>query len=94
MPGVGKEAHDGAADVPGRAGDPDDGLVHGGGDNAAFVRRMAELIEDPAWNVDYHGFWDDPDHGGTGVFDPDRGRAVPVPEARAAFLEAFGDTRP
>jgi hypothetical protein len=68
----------------------DDGLVHGGGDNAAFVHRMARLIEDPSWNVDYHGFWEDPDGGGSGVFDPDAGRRVPVPGARAAFLEEFG----
>lgn len=66
----------------------DDGLVHGGGDNAVFVQRMAALIKDPAWRIDYHAFWEDP---GQGVVDPDAsGRAVAVPNARAAFLAAFG----
>jgi hypothetical protein len=33
-----------------------DGLVHGGGDNPVFVERMAALIKDPAWRIDYHAF--------------------------------------
>ncbi len=66
------------------------GLIHGGGDNASFVHRMAAIIKDPAWRVDYHAFWED---RGNGVFDADdSGRAVAVPTARAAYLAAFGSS--
>ncbi len=64
-----------------------DGLVHGGGDDAAFVQRMAALIKDPTWQVDYQAFWEDKDKG---VSDPDGTRAVSVPGARSAYLAAFG----
>jgi hypothetical protein len=66
-----------------------DGRVHGGGDNAAFVERMADIIFSPEWNVAYHAFWEDE---GYGVSDPDsheHRKGVTVTEARQAFLERF-----
>lgn len=69
-----------------------DGYSHGGGDNPAFVERMAAIINDPSWNVAFHAFWEDPAGGGRGVSDPDAGRKppIPVPNARATFLRLFG----
>lgn len=71
---------------------------HGGGDNELFVHNMADFILDPAYppgvpgGVVDHAFWED---GATGVrplspTNPDQGRAIPVPRARAAFRERFG----
>jgi hypothetical protein len=61
----------------------------GGGDNAIFVRGMADFIcgsSLPGW----HAMWEDT--WGAGVFDPDTkpGRPIPAPMSRAAFLQAFG----
>jgi hypothetical protein len=61
----------------------------GGGDNAIFVRAMADFIcgsSLPGW----HAMWEDP--WGAGVVDPDTkpGRPIPAPMSRAAFLQAFG----
>jgi hypothetical protein len=64
-----------------------DGKVHGGGDDAAFIQRMAAIFTDPSYHVDYQAFWEDPTNGGRGVYDPDSGRTVPVPNARAAYLK-------
>lgn len=60
----------------------------GGGDNAVFVRAMADLIRGCSL-LGWHAMWEDP--WGAGVCDPDAksGRAIPVPMSRAAFLEAF-----
>jgi hypothetical protein len=71
-----------------------DGLVHGGGDNATFVNRMADIIADPAWNVAYHAFWE---HPGFGVSDPDdhpERRGVTVSASRDVFLQRFGGPSP
>lgn len=62
-------------------------LYSGGGDNALFIREMAAWMQDTAtW---MHALWEDP---GMGVADPDDHprRLVAVPQARAAFLAAFG----
>ncbi len=64
-----------------------DGLCHGGGDNPLFIQRMHEIISDPAWNVWWHAFWEQP---GFGVGDPDAGRQIPVPQSRAMFKQLFG----
>jgi hypothetical protein len=67
-----------------------DGKIHGGGDDAAFVQRMADIIHDPTWDVGYHAFWEKP---GDGVSDPDDDpdrNGVTVAESRAAFLARFG----
>jgi hypothetical protein len=61
----------------------------GGGDNAVFVRAMADFIcgcSLPGWQA----MWEDP--WGAGVCDPDTkpGRPIPAPMSRAAFLQAFG----
>jgi hypothetical protein len=64
-----------------------DGKVHGGGDDAAFIQHMAAIFTDPSYHVDYQAFWEDPADGGRGVSDPDSGRAVPVPNSRAAYLK-------
>jgi hypothetical protein len=66
-----------------------DGKIHGGGDDAAFIQRMAGIFRDPSYHVDYQAFWEDPTNGGRGVSDPDHGRAVPVPKSRAAYLKYF-----
>ena len=68
----------------------DGALYQGGGDNPFFVGEMAAwLLDTGAW---MHGFWEDPDRG---VADPDGnpGRQVAAPEARLAFLGAFGALR-
>lgn len=65
----------------------DGALYSGGGDNALFIREMAAWMQDTgAW---MHAFWEDP---GMGVADPDDHprRLVAAPQARAAFLSAFG----
>ncbi len=66
-----------------------DGLIHGGGDNASFISRMSAIINDPAWNIDYHAFWE---QRGYGVMDPDSdsARIVAVPQSRAVFLSQLG----
>jgi hypothetical protein len=67
-----------------------DGRVFGGGDNASFVERMADIVFSPEWNVDYHAFWE---FEAAGVADPDTDanrNGVTVSEARDAFLERFG----
>jgi hypothetical protein len=67
-----------------------DGLIHGGGDDAAFVERMADIIQDPTWNVAYHAFWE---LRGDGVSDPDDDpdrNGVSVAESRKVFLDRFG----
>jgi hypothetical protein len=59
----------------------------GGGDNPLLIREMAAWLKDSgAW---MHALWEDP---GRGVCDPDNApfRQVAVPQARAAFLAAFG----
>ncbi|MBV9092616.1 MAG: hypothetical protein JO132_01865 [Streptosporangiaceae bacterium] len=61
----------------------------GGGDNAVFVRAMADFICGCSL-IGWHAMWEDP--WGAGVCDPDTepGRPIPAPMSRAAFLEAFG----
>ena len=61
----------------------------GGGDNAVFVRAMADFISGCSL-FGWHAMWEDP--WGAGVCDPDTkpGRPIPAPMSRAAFLEAFG----
>jgi hypothetical protein len=61
----------------------------GGGDNAVFVRAMADFICGCSL-LGWHAMWEDP--WGAGVCDPDTkpGRPIPAPMSRAAFLEAFG----
>ena len=61
----------------------------GGGDNAVFVRAMADVICGCSLSG-WHAMWEDP--WGAGVCDPDTkpGRPIPAPMARAAFLQAFG----
>jgi hypothetical protein len=65
----------------------DGGVYKGGGDNAVFIREFAAWFRDtrPAMAA----LWEDP---GMGVSDPDDDprRLVAVPEARQAFLAAFG----
>jgi hypothetical protein len=65
----------------------DGGVYKGGGDNAVFIREFAARFRDtrPAMAA----LWEDP---GMGVSDPDDDprRLVAVPEARQAFLAAFG----
>lgn len=72
---------------------------HGGGDNAVYVNGMADFILDPAYppgapgGVTYHAFWEkDPASGvqPNSPGNPDSGRAIPVPNARQAFLTRFG----
>lgn len=61
----------------------------GGGDNAVFIRAMADFISGCSL-LGWHAMWEDP--WGAGVCDPDTkpGRPFPTPMSRAAFLEAFG----
>ena len=61
----------------------------GGGDNAMFVRAMADFISGCSL-FGWHAMWEDP--WGAGVCDPDTkpGRPIPAPMSRAAFLQAFG----
>jgi hypothetical protein len=61
----------------------------GGGDNATFVRAMADFICGCSL-FGWHAMWEDP--WGAGVCDPDTkpGRPIPAPMSRAAFLQAFG----
>lgn len=64
----------------------------GGGDNPVFVREMAAWIKDtaaPGNPLSMQAMWEDP---GMGVADPDahERRRVAVPQARAAYLAAFG----
>ena len=61
----------------------------GGGDNAVFVRAMADFISGCSL-FGWHAMWEDP--WGAGVCDPDTkpGRPIPAPMSRAAFLQAFG----
>ncbi len=69
--------------------EPADGLWHGGGDDPRFVQRMHDLIGDPAWNVAWHSFWEQPGHG---VFDTDDSPArtgVPVPLSRELYRTLF-----
>ena len=66
-----------------------DGKIHGGGDDAAFIQRMAGIFKDPSYHVDYQAFWEDPSNGGRGVYNSDNGRAVAVPQARSAYLKYF-----
>ena len=65
------------------------GSYLGGGDNAVFVRAMADFICGCSL-FGWHAMWEDP--WGAGVCDPDTkpGRPIPAPMSRAAFLEAFG----
>ena len=65
------------------------GSYLGGGDNAVFVRAMADLICGCSL-FGWHAMWEDP--WGAGVCDPDTtpGRPIPAPMSRAVFLEAFG----
>lgn len=65
----------------------DAGKYEGGGDNPVLISQMAAwLLDTGAW---MHGLWEDP---GYGVADPDDSpaRHIPVPQARTAFLQAFG----
>jgi Glycosyl hydrolase family 26 len=61
----------------------------GGGDNAVFVRGMADFMSGCSL-FGWHAMWEDP--WGAGVSDPDTkpGRPIPAPMSRAEFLEAFG----
>ena len=61
----------------------------GGGDNAVFVRAMADFICGCSL-FGWHAMSEDP--WGAGVCDPDTkpGRPIPAPMSRAGFLEAFG----
>jgi hypothetical protein len=61
----------------------------GGGDDAVFVRGMADLICGCSL-FGWHAMWEDT--WGAGVCDPDTkpGRPIPAPMSRAVFLEAFG----
>jgi hypothetical protein len=66
-----------------------DGRWHGGGDDPRFIQRMHDLINDPAWNVAWHSFWEQP---GFGVFDPDSSAlrtSVPVPLSRDLYRSLF-----
>ena len=65
------------------------GSYLGGGDNAVFVRAMADFICGCSLSG-WHAMWEDP--WGAGVCDPGTkpGRPIPAPMSRAAFLEAFG----
>lgn len=77
----------------------DDGN-HGGGDNAVYVNGMADFILDPAYppgvpgGVVDHAFWEHTSSNGVqpkpGSIDPDEDRTIPVPNARAAFINRFG----
>lgn len=65
---------------------------NGGGDNPYFIMHMAAFMKatsDPADPLAMAALWEDT---GMGVFDPDchPSRRVAVPQARAAFLSAFG----
>ena len=71
-----------------------DGLVHGGGDDAQFIKNMSAIFTDPSYHVDYQAFWEDPTNGGRGVYDPDNGRAVPVPQSRSAYLQYISSSSP
>ncbi len=66
----------------------DDGLVWGGGDNPAFIERMHAIIADPAWNVAYHAYWEQP---GCGLADAVRAESCVVDpvDSRAVFLDLF-----
>lgn len=65
----------------------DAGLYIGGGDNANFIREMAAWMKDTG--VFMQALWEDT---GMGVSDLDAlpSRLVAVPQARAAWLGAFG----
>jgi hypothetical protein len=65
----------------------DGGVYKGGGDNAVFIREFAAWFRDTRSAM--AALWEDP---GMGVSDPDDDprRLVAVPEARQAFLAAFG----
>jgi hypothetical protein len=65
----------------------DAGAYIGGGDNALLIREMAAWMKNAG--VFMHALWED---AGMGVSDPDAlpSRLVAVPQARAAFLAAFG----
>src|SRR5271165_7041538 len=65
------------------------GRYLGGGDNAVFVRAMADFICGCS-PFGWQAMWEDP--WGAGVCDPDTkpGRPIPAPMSRAAFLQAFG----
>ena len=75
----------GAQIYPGKAAD----TTTGGGDNAVFVRAMADFICGCSL-FGWHAMWEDP--WGAGVCDPNTkpGRPIPAPMARAAFLQALG----
>jgi len=63
------------------------GQYSGGGDNAVLIKEMAAWMQDTGAQM--HALWEDP---GMGVADPDDlpRRLVAAPQARAAFLAAFG----
>lgn len=63
----------------------DAGVNRGGGDNAVLVRGMAEFIT--GCGASWQAMWED---AGMGVCDPDTASPVASPQARAAFLAAFG----
>lgn len=69
----------------------DAGKYGGGGDNPVLVTEMAALMQNSGQNgrTFMHALWEDP---GMGVSDPrdHPARLVQVPQARAAFLAAFG----
>jgi hypothetical protein len=67
----------------------DNGKYVGGGDNPVLIGEMAAwMLDTGAW---MHALWEDPNRG---VADPDSspGRQIAVPQARAAFLAAFGNS--
>jgi hypothetical protein len=71
--------------------EPSDGLWHGGGDDPWFIKRMHDVISDPAWNVAWHSFWEAP---GRGVYDPDNSpdrTSVPVPLSRYVYRQLFNE---
>lgn len=79
------------------------GLNHGGGDNAWYVEKMSDFILDPNYppgspgGVVYHAFWEHAASNGVqpnSAANPDSGRSIPVPKARAAFLARFGGSAP
>ena len=69
--------------------EPSDGLWHGGGDDPWFIKRMYDIITDPAWNVAWHAFWE---KEGFGLLDPDDSphrTGVGVPLSRYVYRNLF-----
>jgi hypothetical protein len=62
---------------------------HGGGDNAAFVRRMHEVMVDRGNNVEYHCYWD----VATPELDAQLSGATRFPASAEAFRRLFGPQR-